>query len=363
MNEKIKDILLNKVLKYLVWIGGVVFIYSGVYWLGWRYALARTITLVVALLLVYYINKKWLIPRFFLPKKNAWYIFLAFATYVTMLFCIMTLDEQYWSLVSDSALKDIIEFYHSMVEEQGQQPTRETLYRPEFAFAFSSIYVLLTLFVSTSLELANIDKKRKEKAKQLNMEKTKAELKFLKSQINPHFLFNALNNIYSMSYMKMDQAPETVAKLSDMLRYMLYDCSNDLVELYKEVDYINNYIDFQNLKTANENKVEFGVEMENPKAKVTPMLFEPLVENAFKYSRIDEYPEGNIWIKLVQKGEYLDFVIQNSVAPDRERESVGGIGLENLKQRLVLSYPEEHKLVYKRQGNDFFVKLSIRMEN
>ncbi|MCG8477230.1 MAG: sensor histidine kinase [Cytophagales bacterium] len=352
---------ISKYLMVFVWLGVSVFIFSGMLWLGWKYSLARTLFLLLVLLVFSYVNTKWLIPKFLLvKKKKILYIVVVLALYGVTIYLSLIFDRWIWQFVTEEAIHEILSYRHP---SEFLKANPELVYTPIYAFAFESIYIFITLFVSSSIKLSRVNKLRKEKADLLRIEKTDAELRFLKSQINPHFLFNALNDIYTMSYMKMDQAPETVAKLSDMLRYLLYDCSEDQVELQKEIEYIKNYIDFKNLKAPHENHLELQLKIKNPKIHIAPMLFEPFIENAYKFSQIDESTDGFVHIVIEQKDKRLLFLVINSIADKQSRTNVGGIGIKNVKKRLVLTYPEKHKLTYGKKGQEFFVKLELELNH
>jgi len=180
-------------------------------------------------------------------------------------------------------------------------------------------------------------------------EKTKAELGFLKSQINPHFLFNVLNNLYGLAHReKAEQTSEGILKLADMMRYMLYECQDAKLPLEREVDYLNNYIALQRLRIANHKvEVRFSIEGDISGLRVHPLLMVPLVENAFKHGISNKSP-GAIDISLsVENGSatfrVANTIRQNQSAPELEK-SIGGFGLGNLRRRLKLLAPEKELL-------------------
>ncbi len=160
-------------------------------------------------------------------------------------------------------------------------------------------------------------------------------LKFLKSQINPHFLFNTLNNIYTLSMLKSDQTPDMILKLSNMLRYILYECSDkDKVPIAKEVAYIRNYIDLQLLKDSEIKNIHFEEGIKDNVA-IAPMLLIPFIENSFKHSRIEDTEKGWINIKLSCNRKEIFFSCENSLpAVEYKKDKTGGIGIENARRRL-----------------------------
>ena len=186
-----------------------------------------------------------------------------------------------------------------------------------------------------------------------------SEMRFLKSQINPHFLFNALNNIYSLAFRKSDHTPEMIMKLSEMLRHVVYDSSNS-VSLNKEVAYIKNYIDFQTLKLGNEKGVTFDHEGINDRLVLEPMLLIPFIENAFKHSNIEDSDDGSIDIKLSTEGTVIRLEVRNTFSESTQtKDHTPGIGMQNVQQRLNLVYPEKSKLTKTIQGGVFIVNVEI----
>lgn len=181
------------------------------------------------------------------------------------------------------------------------------------------------------------------------------ELSFLRSQVNPHFLFNSLNNIYSLVYHKSDQSLTAIAKLSDLLRYMLYD-SNELVPLQKELEYINRYVELQQLRL--EQPVPFNMEVSGSphQANIPPLLIIPFVENAFKHGNLKN--GRGIAIKIHADGELIRFGIINTKG-NHQKDAGGGIGLENVKRRLELLFPGKHRLDIKQTTDIFEVELEI----
>lgn len=195
--------------------------------------------------------------------------------------------------------------------------------------------------------------------KQVMEEKLQTELQLLKAQINPHFLFNALNNIYSLTYMQSEKAPESVLKLSEMLRYVIEDCSSENVPLKKEIAYINSFIDFYKMKNPGERDILFSTEIENPEVRIAPMLLIPFVENSFKYCRIEEDKEGFIHLNLIEKDGKLTFSIKNTIFKARVLLPGSGKGIPNVKQRLEIIYPGRHQLYIAPGENEFLIGLTI----
>lgn len=172
-----------------------------------------------------------------------------------------------------------------------------------------------------------------------------SELALLRSQVNPHFLFNTLNNIYSLVYKKSDEAPEAVMKLSAIMRYMLYEANADKVMLHQEVEYLNSFIELQKLRLKNNDFVKFTIEGDIGFKRIAPMLLVPFVENAFKHGNRNVEGKG-IKIRLKAMEDETLFEVENHIKPYKDDENIqsSGIGLQNVKRRLNLLYPDAHSL-------------------
>lgn len=188
--------------------------------------------------------------------------------------------------------------------------------------------------------------------------KLEAELKFLKTQVNPHFLFNALNNIYSLSYTGSKEAAPMILKLSEMMRYMIYDAREKQTPLDKEIQYLENYIELYRLKSEDQMDITFQVNGKPEGVSIEPLIFIPLLENSFKHGDLDD---GG-WVKAVMNiGEgVVDFEISNSIKNNSgAKDTQGGIGLENIQKRLKLVYPKKHEFEIIEEGEIFKVEVKI----
>ena len=192
--------------------------------------------------------------------------------------------------------------------------------------------------------------------KELLLQTRQSELSFLRSQINPHFLFNNLNSIYSLVYHQSDQALPAIAGLSDMLRYMLYDTSRE-VALEKEVVYIEKYIELQKLRLDELVEVNFKYIGNTHHIFIQPLLFLPFVENAFKHGDLSGYSPG-VFISINVEGKKISFYCKNNKGT-HHRDSASGIGIENVKKRLALLYPGKHYLDIISYADQFIVNLDI----
>ncbi|OEK05099.1 sensor histidine kinase [Roseivirga misakiensis] len=187
-----------------------------------------------------------------------------------------------------------------------------------------------------------------------------SELAFLKSQINPHFLFNTLNNIHTLAYKKAAGAPEAIMKLSELMRYMIYESDMSFVPLAKEIQHLKRFIDLQELRFKQKEIVNLEIIGEIGTREIAPLLLLPFIENAFKHG-YDLNRKGAIRAKLIV-GKEIVYQVENRL-PDHnqaiQKDQVGGIGLENVKRRLELIYPKKHTFTAEESSNHFTVSLTL----
>ncbi|MEM7572066.1 MAG: histidine kinase [Bacteroidota bacterium] len=201
---------------------------------------------------------------------------------------------------------------------------------------------------------------------ELQTQTMQSELRFLKSQINPHFLFNTLNSLYALTLKKSEQAPEIVIKLSEMMRYMLYECNEKQVPLRKEINYLRNYLDLERLRQRDDIDIQLTVEGPVGEQQIAPLMFIPFVENSFKHGLNSGINEGFVHIKLKVARQEVEFAIENSKssllpkAPNPNRPS-GGIGLVNVRRRLELLYPNANALEIDETPNTYQAKLRLQL--
>ncbi len=200
--------------------------------------------------------------------------------------------------------------------------------------------------------------RRDKLAKQREIQKTETELRLLKNQLNPHFLFNSLNSIYSLVRNKSAEAPEAVITLSELMRYMLYEAKEEKVSLSKEVNYIKNYIALQRLRLSNSEHVTLVIKGNYEKRKIYPLLLISFIENAFKYGT-DFKGVTDIAISIEIVGDKLMFRVNNFLGNYKKDEKSSGIGLTNIKSRLELLYPHSHSLNISKDNKRYFVDLEL----
>ncbi|MDE5420588.1 sensor histidine kinase [Ancylomarina sp. DW003] len=207
-----------------------------------------------------------------------------------------------------------------------------------------------------------IGKKRTEdKNKSLMLEKRETELLFLKSQMNPHFFFNTLNNIYGLAYQKEDSAPTAILKLSEAMRYIIYETQSDRVTLNKELQFINNYIKLERLRLLNKDNLNFQNEIGLHAGKIAPLILLPFIENCFKHSNIDESEQSEINISIWIENHYLHLSCGNTISKKANYKE-GGIGTKNVTKRLKLLYGDNFSLEKEEDENNYFTLLRVPIE-
>jgi sensor histidine kinase YesM len=198
--------------------------------------------------------------------------------------------------------------------------------------------------------------------KQTESEKLSAQIASLRSQINPHFLFNTLNNIYAIAIDTSPKAADMVDKLSDMMRYTMKDTQQDFVLLEDEINYIDNFIELQKLRLDRSVKLEYDSLENIPALQIAPMLLIPFVENAFKHG-VNSEQKSRIKIEIaMNKTEFQLKVVNNKVNVQRDISERSGLGIENTKHRLDLIYPSKHLLIINDTEKEFFVSLYINLQ-
>ena len=244
------------------------------------------------------------------------------------------------------------------------RPDLFTIFNQYFKIRFYDNVIPHFLLVSTGaafkllLDYAKVQRRLGEMAK----EKAEAELNFLKSQINPHFLFNSLNSVYFLIDKENPGARQALHKFSDMLRYQLYECNDDKIPIEKEISYLQDYVDLQKLRREAHDEVEFTYSKNVKDFLIEPLLLMPFVENSFKHLSHFSNGKKNL-VKITAdraNGEFY-FSVMNSFEHTGTKESVGGIGLKNVRRRLELLYDGKHELQIKESGDLFKVNLKIKI--
>ncbi len=298
---------------------------------------AISILVTIAFLAVsVYINFLFLIPVFFNKRR----------------FLLFTLLE-----AGNILLFIFLNYFVSTLFEGGGHPN----FMSEFVAEF--ILVLIFLIVSTllkfmrdSITLQDVELRMKEVERQ----KIEAELRALKAQVNPHFFFNTLNSLYSLSLDKSDKAPELILKLSELMRYVIYETKVDTVSIEKQLEFINSYVYLERIRTGEGLQIEMEIKGDHIENKVAPLIFIAFIENAFKHGSKSgsTRPYIKIFFNLESENQIL-FSIENSKEPVIHSIKGGGIGLANVKQRLELLYPAKYTLNITDSDTRYRVELTL----
>ncbi|EAY30164.1 putative two-component system sensor histidine kinase [Microscilla marina ATCC 23134] len=230
----------------------------------------------------------------------------------------------------------------------------------------SAYYIINILFLGTAVSLKFFKTwiKNQQEIRHLERANLETELDFLKTQINPHFLFNTLNNIYVLTRIDAERASKSLLMLSDLMRYQLYDCSKKQVALKDEITYINNLLDLEKIRKTNAN-IDFKVNGKVNGQMLSPFIFVPFVENAVKHGlNVASNPYIHIEMNVHKEEEALDFVIVNSKKPqpsNQPKDPNSGIGLVNVRRRLELLYPGKHELDIQNDETVFKVTLKLKL--
>ena len=288
----------------------------------------------VLILLFFYLNFYVLIPKLYFPKKYIYFILgVTVCFFIVAFFPVMIVP------------------YHDGGHQHhpGSDGSRFL-----FTIGHNLIYFLAVVFFSLMVKM-NSRWKKAEK------ERLKAELSYFKAQINPHFLFNTLNTIYSLAIQKADNTPEAVVKLSGMMRYVISDASNDFVALEKEISYISDYIELQKIRFGETVSIDFKTDEITSGPQVAPLILIPFIENAFKFG-VNPEKDSFIGINIRLSGQELHMKVFNKkVGNFSNNGPVSGLGISNARHRLELLYPEKYRLAIDDKETDYTVDLYINL--
>jgi LytS/YehU family sensor histidine kinase len=286
---------------------------------------------------LFYLNYLLFIPRFFDKKRYGFYAITVIVSIIVYGFIKYGVALLFKSIVITRMKGEVVTFG---------------------SYFLSSVFTsLIFLFLSAVLKFM-VDWFLNERIQRdLENQRLTAELAFLKSQINPHFLFNSLNSIYSLAYQRSETTPEAILKLSEIMRYMLYECNDNKVDLGKELQYLQNYIDLQKIRFGNKAFIDFKVEGKVECQQIVPLLLIAFIENAFKHG-VANNALTPIRLLIDVEDTHLHFYIQNRKHRNN-RDEVGGIGLNNVKRRLDLLYPGKYNLDIRDEADTYTVELSL----
>ncbi len=349
MKSQIKIIFASKLFKHIAyWTFATIFF--GTFWGSINGHYVNTfrnelVTLPVKMIVTYF-TLYFLIPRFLMVKK---YMLFLLGLFIT--------------LIIGGLIQQRVAIYVLPLPHMPDYNPDSNLNIYHLMHVIVDINTLLVLpMMAKIIEHYYIDK---QKAESLSKEKLKAELNFLKNQIHPHFFFNTLNSLYSLTIKKSDKAPEVVLKLSELMRYILHETNPQSVPLIKEINYLKNYIDLEKIRFEKRFEISFNVFGDIAGRNIAPMLLLPFIENSFKHGVNNESDGAWITIEISVKGESLLMKIENSISNTDSRSDSdkkdGGIGLENVRRRLDLIYAGKYDLKINNDGNSYIVVLKLNL--
>jgi LytS/YehU family sensor histidine kinase len=283
------------------------------------------------LILFYYFHYFYLIPRFYFAKRYAAYVLLLIACLFFMIFV--------------------------MQIRRGFNPLPSPPFRYANAAFIGSIIIRFIVMFLLSLGIGSYNRLR-----QIEREKMKAELAYLKAQINPHFLFNTLNSLYALAVKKSDKAPESVTRLAGIMRYVISEAATDLVPLEKEVKYLDDYVALEKLRMTEKVKLTYEIKGELSGLRIAPLIFIPFIENAFKHG-ISTSEDCYIEIRLSVTDQQLFLQVKNCKPASRSfTQQSTGLGMENTRKRLDLLYPGKHSLKTEDKKDEFCIELNLTLD-
>ncbi|MBC6108932.1 sensor histidine kinase [Pedobacter fastidiosus] len=290
---------------------------------------------------LFYINYIFLIPSLIKKRKKYWLYLISFFLLIIGATLIKTII---------AVLNPVELLTYTMDGKQKEFTVNQ--------FAINSVFFEGFFLICSCIIKFTIDWFSNERIQRnLESERREMELQFLKSQLNPHFLFNSLNNIYSLAYQKSDKTADAIMKLSEIMRYMIYESNTPTVELGKEVDYLTNYIELQKIRFKDGAFVELSLNGEIDNQKIVPLMLISFVENAFKHGVVND-PAEPVKINIIANQKILHFSVINKKS-QQNKDAQGGVGLTNVERRLQLVYPDRYKLNVVNSATHYTCELMI----
>ena len=301
-------------------------------------------------ILIFYFNYSLLVPKLLLNKK----IFLYIIVSISIILFSVYLGNQ---IASPHEFKGFTpnNLQIKPLDISLQQKPNNNVFR-----VVEILIVVLLFAVGASIRLVSEWYKNEKLKSIIETQKINTELSFLKTQLNPHFLFNTLNSIYSLANKKSDNTTDAIVTLSELMRYMLYETDKDYVPLKNEIDYIKNYISLQNLRLKDSSGVRFNVRG-SLEHYIEPLLLISFIENAFKYGT-DYTGKTNINIQITIENKQVILAIDNYISVNEKNKQSSGIGLQNIKTRLNLLYPNTHTLKIEKSEKLYSVELLLNLK-
>lgn len=314
----------------------------------------------------FYLNTFVLIPQLYLKKKYFFYLVtvlvLFTAVYTIRPFekLVKRFPERGQRMEPPRAFQRLPDTLTSSPAEPGRKPPGQRRRQPPPTDIVSIILFVAAWSLSTAICIIREWRRTESRMVQAEADKANAELSFLKAQINPHFLFNTLNNIYSLAITKNEHTAESIMKLSNIMRYVTDDVREDFVSLENEIECLRDYIDLQKLRLGRKMKVDFIVEGVVTGKKIAPLILMNFIENVFKYG-ISNHEPSDIVIRLSVQDNHIVFFCRNKLFETKYPSARAGIGLQNTRQRLQHLYPDKHFLNINTEDGFYTVQLTLQV--
>jgi two-component system, LytTR family, sensor kinase len=301
---------------------------------GWGFAIFPLLTFIGSMAVLVYINILVLMPHLLQKRKVRLYIGSVLVLIVLYVWLRSEIARYWDAVVWPDDLMSITDY-----------------------FKWNAFYAVWFILISSMLYFSQKWTEQQQQVKNIQINQLQTELKYLRAQVNPHFLFNGLNTVYGSIDKTNQEARNTLLQFADLLRYNLYEADVDWVELEKETLYLENYVALQRARSNSNLQIELTIQAENKSVKIAPLIFIPFVENAFKFSSHDDNKPNSIRINLQQSGNRIIFQCANSY--EDQAQVPGGIGLVNVKRRLELLYKDRYILDIRNEANNWFVELIL----
>lgn len=324
--------------------------------IDWEHFLFDHLFLVTINFLLFYIVAFFLIPRMATLSRR-WFWIVASSLVLAIIFTYLRFRLQAYY---NEYLMNKSPMFNNFPRKPLTEPLGFFSYRFRTYFQAQILTTVSVVVVAFAYRLLLLWFQQEKLRKELENQKLKAELSFLKMQVNPHFLFNALNNIYSLSVMeKSNKTGQSIMKLSDLIRYVLYEKEDaeNKVSLDKEIRHINSYIDLEKLRHPGDVYINFSIEGDTNGKRIVPLLLFPLIENACKHGILTD-PQKPVDINIKVSDHQLNFSIENSIN-SYQKDDVGGIGIPNVQKRLDLLYGRKYTLDLSKTADRFIVNLQL----
>lgn len=350
MPEKLLNKRNNLIAHILLWGLSVAF-FTVIFYLNSKALtadlIAKALITNIGFALSVYVNLYLLIPKLLKQKSYIFYVF-----WLIVLLSGSSLFVQFFLLYP---LRNVL---HVSPKIAGFDANIHSAF-----FFISLIYVGISSFLKLTKDWIALQGVNYRLAK-IEKQKIEAELNTLKGQLNPHFLFNSLNNIYSLSLIKSDKVPPLILKLSDLMRHIIYESKENFIALQKEIEFVDNFIALQEIRVSGNTDIRYEKSGEIPDAQIAPLLFEPFIDNAFKHGLPGHNNKDFIHIRFEFSGNTLLFIIKNNYADAETRDTKhSGIGISNVKQRLALLYnAADYALNISKADHVHTVKLKLTLK-